>query len=157
MKLVETSLGFLFIGDKDDILMLVEKKPKIIFDVIWNLAEELEFLLADEKYYAQEVLAAKIDDYSVPNSRTEFNTQLTSVVEILRVGGKALIHCFGGHGRTGMGLAAIKMKLDGFTAPDALAFADVHCSGPENEEQKQFIISLGHIGYSDETDYQFYC
>lgn len=143
MKLVETTLGILYIGDKDDVLMIVEKIPKIIFDIIWNLSEELEFLVTDEKHYAKEVLFANIEDYGIPDDDVEFNKQLTLVVNTLRVGGKVFMHCFGGHGRSGLGLAAIKIMLDKLAVKDALAFADMHCNGPETEEQKQYILSLG--------------
>jgi protein-tyrosine phosphatase len=143
MKLVETSLGILYIGDKDDVLMLVEKMPKITFDIIWNLAEELEFLVTDEKRYATQVLFANIEDYNTPDNYIEFHQQLALVVNTLRIGGKAFIHCFGGHGRTGLALAAIKVMLDKLTAKEALAFADTHCDGPETDDQKQYIRTLG--------------
>lgn len=142
MKLVETTQGSLYIGSKDDVLSVMEKLPNITFDVIWNLAEELEFLVDDEKLYAKMVLTANIADYSIPDDTSEFVRQLTLVVEILRKGGNVFMHCFGGHGRTGLGLAAIKRMLDGLTADEALTFANTQCDGPETDEQKQFVTSL---------------
>jgi len=142
MKLVETTRGTLFIGDKDDALALSEQLPKVIYDIIWNLAEELDFLVEDEKTFAKKVLCANIDDYSIPDNNLTFLLQLMTVVDSLRKGGKVFIHCFGGHGRTGLGLAAIKISLDGYTADEALDFANTNCDGPETEQQKQFIITL---------------
>jgi protein-tyrosine phosphatase len=142
MKLVETSQGNLYIGSKDDVMAVMEEIPQIKFDIIWNLAEELGFLIDDEKLYAKMVLTANIEDYGVPEDKVEFLRQLTLVVNVLRNGGDVLIHCFGGHGRTGIGLAAIKIMLEKLTAEAALIFANNQCNGPETSEQKQFVTSL---------------
>jgi len=142
MKLVETTRGTLFIGDKDDALALSEQLPKIIYDIIWNLAEELDFLVEDEKTFAKKVLCANIVDYSIPDNKLTFLLQLMTVVDSLRKGGKVFIHCFGGHGRTSIALASVKILLDKLSLKEALIFTDTHCDGPETEQQKQFIISL---------------
>jgi len=142
MKLVETSQGNLYIGSKDDVLTVMEEIPQIKFDIIWNLAEELDFLIHDEKLYAKTVLTANIEDYGIPEDKAEFLRQLALVVSVLRNGGDVLVHCFGGCGRTGMGLAAIKIMLDKLSSAAALIFADNQCDGPETSEQKQFVISL---------------
>lgn len=142
MKLVETTQGSLYIGDKDDVLAVMEKLPKIQFDIIWNLAEELEFLVTDEKLYARMVLAANIPDYDIPTNTDEFVRQLTLVLNVLCKGGAVFIHCFGGCGRTGLALAAIKIALDKLTAVEALAFTAIQCDGPETDSQKQFVTSL---------------
>lgn len=140
MKLVETSKGTLYVGSKDDALTITEGKSQ--YDVIWNLASELEFMVKTERKNAKKVLFADIVDYDAPSSKRKFKAQLASVIRTLEAGGTVFVHCFGGHGRTGVALAAIKKYLDKLTGEDALTFANKECNGPETEDQNKFILSL---------------
>jgi protein-tyrosine phosphatase len=140
MKLVETSKGNLYIGSKDDALTITEGKDS--YDVIWNLAAELEFLAELEEKNAKKVMCAGITDYDIPTSKRAFIAQLNQVVTTLKDGGTVFIHCFGGHGRTGLALAAIKKCLDKMSGKDAIAFATKECDGPESDAQVEFVLSL---------------
>jgi protein-tyrosine phosphatase len=71
---------------------------------------------------------------------------LQIVTETLKAGGRAFIHCFGGVGRTGMGLAAIKIHLDSMTPEQALTFTKKYCGGPETKTQINFIKNIINDG-----------
>jgi protein-tyrosine phosphatase len=141
MKLVETSVGSLYIGSKDDVLDMMEQPKEIKFDIIWNLAEELGFLAEDEQPYSLITMLGNIPDYDTPDL-VLFSLQLMLVGAALMHDKKVLIHCFAGHGRTGLALAAIKITLDKMTAEQAIAFAKEQCNGPETPEQEDFVRSL---------------
>lgn len=141
MKLAETGSGELYIGSKDDVLTLIEGKPEIKFDLIWNLAEELDFLQKDEEKYANTVLLAKIKDLGIPNDIEVFHHQVCSVVSLLEKNGKVLIHCLGGCGRTGLVLGVIKKELDGFSGREAADFIKEMCDAPETKEQLKFLLN----------------
>jgi protein-tyrosine phosphatase len=142
MKLVETTKGNLYIGSKDDALTLMEGKEGKVYDLIWNLAEELAFLAPDEGKIAKSVLCGNIEDYNIPSNVAIFKEQLNKVVDVLSGGGKVFIHCFGGCGRTGMTLAAIKKNLDGLSGEEAIKFAENECEGPETDSQVNFVLKL---------------
>lgn len=137
MKKVKTSKGKLYISGlplKDDF------KNSPSFDIIWNLANELEELCDEETHYSKCVLFAGIKDFDVPelNCRS-FKYQLSKVIDELNLNKTVLIHCFGGHGRTGMALALVKAYVDNISIDEALEFAKHNCNGPETKEQIEFV------------------
>lgn len=140
MRYVWTSAGKLYVGGKDDVLRLPEKKARQVFDIIWNLAEELVCFVDLETPWAKQVICAYIPDFQPPNEL--FNRQLKNIVAALADNKKVFVHCYGGHGRTGTALAAIKTLLDGSSPLQSLRVAKHYCSGPETREQKKFIINL---------------
>lgn len=139
--MVKTSSGRLWVGSCYDVFKLYKKPERHIFDLIWNLADELTYLVDDESKYSKEVLWAEIKDFSIP-SGIKFDTQLHTVLKTLKKNGKVFIHCMGGHGRTGMVLAVIKKLLDGMSAREALFVANKYCNGPETDEQFKFVIDI---------------
>lgn len=136
MQHVSTNSGNLFIGSLMD-AREIHKYGK--FDVIWNLASELEFLVKDEAKYAESVLFANIIDYDVPSDLSSFSNQLNLIVDCLTNSGRVFIHCFGGHGRTGMALASVLVKLHNLSVDDALSHTKNICGGPDNEFQVEFV------------------
>lgn len=141
MRMIRTSVGKLWVGSKDDVLEMLDCRQREIFTVIWNLAEELEFLIADECKYASMVCRGGIKDMSVPQDKDlwKFDNQLNMTIKVLRNGGKVLIHCWEGCGRTGMLAAIIKKKLDGISSEEALKIAKEYCDGPESKVQEDFV------------------
>lgn len=136
MKRIETSKGQLWIGSSLDAYNLGKKR----FNIIWNLAAELPHLLDYEGKKTDTLLFGDIDDYKTPHDVEAFKSQLDLVVKSLSVGGSVFVHCIGGRGRTGMSVACIKMKLEGMSADEALAFAREVCrGGPETDIQVNFV------------------
>ena len=114
------------------------------FDIIWNLAQELNEYYDDlYKYnFSKLYLFGNIKDYDIPKNLKLFSSQLDKICESLKNGKKVLIHCMGGRGRTGMVYACLLKKLNKVSSEDAIALALKVCKGPETEEQKEFIKNL---------------
>ncbi len=112
------------------------------FDIIWNLAAELKHHADWQKDYADVVLLGNIKDYSVPSDTFAFTYQLEQVVNCLKKGGSVLVHCLGGHGRTGTATACILNRLEGMPVKTALKTARQICFGPEVDDQIEFVKSI---------------
>lgn len=134
MRQVKTKVGTLFISP---LPMIVELN--IGFDLVWNLAYEASEYATIEGYFAKKVICSHIEDCSVPWDVTSFMDDLSSVLKCLRGNGKVLVHCIGGHGRTGMALALIKHYMDGYSVDNALHYSWHTCQGPETYEQDDFV------------------
>lgn len=134
-----TKAGTVYFGPAPMWGALTELKS-IGVQLVWNLGEELEWLLKREKEKF-EVIWTPIQDYSIPDHE-EFERDLNRVVEKIRGGALTFVHCCGGHGRTGMALAALLVKLEGKAVPEALQQAQAHCHGPEEAEQLAFITEF---------------
>lgn len=111
--------------------------------LIWNLMAECSGVADLEKNFFI-VINSKIEDFSIPD-RSEFLHDLDLVCDYLKEGKNIYIHCLGGHGRTGMALAALGMRLARMTAEEALNFSQHNCHGPETEIQKDFILNLTRV------------
>ncbi len=140
MKRVETSSGELYVASEEDVFSFEDSKPS--FDIIWNMARELQFLLEEEKNYADYVFFGDVPDYGIPSDKNVFEKQLNFIVKALQDGMKVMLHCLACHGRSGLALACIKKRLDKMNSNDALAFAYKECKGPETEAQKSFVRSI---------------
>lgn len=112
------------------------------FDIIWNLAAELKHEAEWEKDHAGEVLLGNVDDYRAPHDTIAFLYQLEKVVKCLKNGGSVLVHCLGGHGRTGTAAACIVSFLEGVSANVGLKTAQKYCRGPEMDDQIAFVKSV---------------
>lgn len=109
------------------------------FDIIWNLAKELEHIATYEMYYTNNLLLGNIADFNVPIDIKLFNYQLNLVIDNLQNNKKVLIHCLGGKGRTGLALSLVLMKLTKLSAQEALSKTKQICGGPETLEQISFV------------------
>lgn len=135
LKLVPTSIGNLFISPQPNLLDL-ENISK--FDIIWNMTDNIDFAIL-EKDFAQNVILGNIEDYNIPKDIKLFDYQLDMVVNCLKLDGKVLIHCLAGHGRTGLALASVMVRLEGLTAEEALNKSKKICHGPETLCQVLFV------------------
>lgn len=72
-----------------------------------------EFLRASKPWKSPKVFAFEIQDMNVPKDPVEFGKFLDYLTEALQEGKKVLIGCIGGHGRTGLVLAALHHKITG--------------------------------------------
>ena len=108
--------------------------------VIWNLQERRDSYESEAQHF-HAVVWTPVDDYSVPEDADAFVRDLDRVLALLRGGKHVYVHCMAGHGRTGLGLASLLVRLG---APPALALSQVHevCGGPETEEQKGFVHGI---------------
>lgn len=111
-------------------------------DCIWNLAEELYFLVWEEQEVAKEVLFGDIRDYDVPDDIEAFVSQLNRAVALLQDGRTVFVHCLGGRGRTGMALAVIKIAMEKVSADVAIEAAIQYAGGPESKKQVAFVKTL---------------
>jgi hypothetical protein len=80
----------------------------------------------------------EIEDYGVPQSRDEFLALARAVADDLRANLHVLIHCAGGHGRTGVLTRAVLFAL-GCTIEDAESAARAAGTAPETEEQRHLV------------------
>lgn len=135
MKIIKTNSGTLYASH----IPSVQELEGTYFDIIWNLTKEFSHYIETEKNYADNVLCAQIEDYQAPTDVRLYLTQLKIVVDALKQNKKVLVHCFGGHGRTGMTVAFIKHLLDKMSMEDAIRFAKTNCKGPEVLEQVTFL------------------
>ena len=136
MQIIYNARGSLYVSpaplEKD---LIKEKFDIDQFDIIWNLASELAHYAEWEQKYASLVLLGNVKDYRSPHDEVAFLNQLEQVVECLKKGGRVLVHCLGGHGRTGTAVALILNRLEGFSVQECLKIAREQCQGPEVDEQ----------------------
>lgn len=135
------SAGKLYYGPWPSVEMLRVLKEHNV-DTIWNLAEELNVIIPYEKYFVPNVIHGNIEDFYIPENMTGFATQLTKIANLLKSGKNIFVHCFGGHGRTGMALAAIDMMVSDSDPKTALRKAYGATGGPEELSQVDFIKDL---------------
>lgn len=141
MQRLKTNSGALYAASKDDMLGLFVAKKRKVFDIIWNLAVELRFLESEEKKHAKVVICEAIVDYDVPFKPAQFKKHLGQTINCLKSGGSVLVHCLGGHGRTGMVAAILLSKINNIPLAESLKLAQLYCQGPETEEQIQFVFN----------------
>lgn len=120
----------------------LQELKELGIQVIWNLTEELIDLLEEEKNLFPFVINSPIHDYSIPSSMEYFKKDVEKVANYLEEGKNIFIHCMAGHGRTGMGIAAVTMKVKGVSAEVGLRISKKACRGPEMESQVEFIKDL---------------
>jgi protein-tyrosine phosphatase len=134
LRQVKTRVGSLYISP---LPMIIELNTG--FDLIWNLAYEAADYATIEGFFSKKVICSRIEDCGIPWNVPAFMDDLLTVLKCLRGGGKVLVHCIGGHGRTGMALAMIKHYIDGYSADNALHFSWMTCQGPETYQQDDFV------------------
>jgi protein-tyrosine phosphatase len=137
MNLISTKSGKLYISHSPSESDLQSKR----FDLIWNLASELEYLVPKEQQYCNNVLFANIKDRDIPKDVIMFQSQLNEVLKQLNDNNRVLIHCMGGIGRTGLALGCI-LKALGISSNRAISLVKNACGGPETKEQINFILNF---------------
>ena len=105
----------------------------------------LEEILEKSKDYRRAIDAGElnpeifaIEDYGVPRSQDEFLARARVIADDLRAGRHVLIHCAGGHGRTGVMARAVLLAL-GWTVEEAEAAARAAGTAPETDEQRKLV------------------
>lgn len=87
-----------------------------------------------------------IKDMSVPTNHETFHSMIVWMAEMLSKGKRIHIGCIGGHGRTGLVLAALKAHVDGDTEAGAWVRKQ-HCSHAiETDSQVDYLLK--HYGIS---------
>lgn len=82
-----------------------------------------------------------IVDYSVPQNKEFFLTDMANVIEQVLLGEPVFIGCLGGRGRTGLVLASMA-HLMGEIDPLVWLQINYMFDAPETEAQKLFVMSL---------------
>lgn len=134
--------GKLFFGSIPFPDEMPEIKKQTNAQAVWNLTNEMSFVLEAEQKNFSEVFHSPIDDYQAPDSESNFSSNLEEICLRLKDGKNVFVHCVGGHGRTGIALAACLIKINKMSAKIALSIAYKFCQGPESEKQKEFVRSL---------------
>ncbi len=142
-KLFPTKIGKLYVSPcpmkKDDL----EKIKDLKFDCIYNLAAELSHIGKIEETVCPKVILGNIMDYSIPEDFYKFVGQVYEVAAMLVDEKSILVHCFAGHGRSGMVSACIYSVISSNDdAEHILQLAKQITTGPENEKQKEFVRSF---------------
>ena len=86
-----------------------------------------------------------IKDYSIPTDIPKFNRLIEVILTLLTQKSNVLVHCHGGHGRTGIVVVGCFIRL-GKTTNDAFAIVNKVRSVIDTDEQFEFLY-----------DYEEYC
>lgn len=124
--------------------------PKPGFDIYVGLDYSMHFYgkhfpwqVAPETHPEHE-FQFKITDGRAPSDAVEFKAMITWMVSQLELGKKIHVGCIGGHGRTGLVLAALIAEATGEKDPIQWA-RDKHCKkAVESTEQVEFLVK--HFG-----------
>lgn len=152
MDIKETSIsGFVDIGTKGKIWFgssyeTIDKMNKT-FDylkknnvsVIWTLLEDNTIAQIEKKHFS--VFHSPIADYSVPENKKDFIKDVLKIINLLNSGENIYIHCFGGHGRTGMAILSLMIMLHK-DPKESLDIVKSIVFGPETQSQIEFSINL---------------
>lgn len=102
---------------------------------------------AKREYNSSIVINYPIVDKTIPNNMVDFNNFIETLHHLYKLKYKILIHCRGGHGRSGLVSACLMIKM-GFTSEQALNQVSVmhktrlyipNYPCPDTEEQKDFV------------------
>lgn len=111
--------------------------PKL--DIIWSLLEGNGYYYEEDFKTNKKILNSPIEDYYIPLSIKKFDNDLQVICNYLQDKKTVYVHCYAGHGRTGIALACLFIKYLGYSAEEALKNTEKLCNGPEREVQKEFV------------------
>lgn len=103
---------------------------------IIELFGDANFLEKEYKHYNFNVIQFPIRDYSVPNSMERFDRLIRIIISFLNKE-NVLVHCWGGHGRTGVVAISVLIRL-GRDYKDAYRY--VYGIRPVIDNEEQFIF-----------------
>jgi protein-tyrosine phosphatase len=109
--------------------------------IIWNLLEDDTISKVESRQF--EVINTPIEDYSFPQNIQEFKKTTLEIIELLNNGKNIYVHCFAGHGRTGIAVASIRV-LCGEDIKLVLSETKELVGGPETRSQELFIAALAN-------------
>lgn len=84
-----------------------------------------------------------IPDYGIPDDAEALDCLLAKIRELLEQGESVVVHCAGGHGRTGM-LAILLLTHLGIELDEATRRVAQAGSGPDTKAQRQFLRAHTH-------------
>ena len=122
---------------------LVENEVRYILVLLSN--EELlmnyklhQALFAVYRGYGLKVIHYPIQDFSVPRDLRSFDEVIKKILGILRSGESILVHCQGGHGRTGLIVVGTVIRL-GNDPYDAYRYVNAIRDVVETKQQYLFL------------------
>lgn len=153
VKKFPTTSGQLYYGPWPGMKVLRFLKKEGVH-TIWNLAAELGNLIPYEKSFVDNVLHGDVIDYDIPDKPEKFVKQLKHIVSLLNSGKSVFIHCFAGHGRTGMALASIDLLMNDAKFKEAITHAKAAAGGPETRYQVKFVDALAKYLKGDKEAFE---
>ena len=94
----------------------------------------------EQKRIPGELWRFPIPDYGIPEDAEELDRLLNKIRELLERGESFVIHCAGGHGRTGM-VAILLLARMGVELGEAIRRVRSAGSGPDTEAQRRFLTA----------------
>ena len=91
-----------------------------------------------------DLIECPVPDFDLPQNNDEFMAHMKNVADLIQEGKNLLIHCAGGHGRTGMAAACI-LQLLGFKPDEALQTISMAGSAPDNLEQQKIVYEFAKL------------
>lgn len=142
----------------------VEKLEKWGVKAFVNLADEKEKNVTPYTTSpGTEIISHPIPDRATPRDKYKFCALVIEVCERLGAGEKVYIHCKGGHGRSGMLVAAVLAYKNKISADEAIGLTTQFHSdreimkkkwrdigAPQTETQKKFVSDLFQTHYTEE-------
>lgn len=102
---------------------------------IWNLLEDDNVANLEKQKFR--VIHSPVIDFHIPKDKDLFHKDVEYIIKLLNKGKNVYVHCYGGHGRTGMAILCICVKL-GRDPQESLNQTRNLIKGPETKLQIEF-------------------